>query len=80
MYDGRCKMEVGEIISQKQNEETMKQIMTIILAAMLLAACGNKEKQLQERAARDVVKVKRTEKKKSKQKYSLDDIGGAEDG
>lgn len=51
MYDGRCKMEVGEIISQKQNEETMKQIMTIILAAMLLAACGNKEKQLQERAA-----------------------------
>ena len=38
------------------------------------------EKQLQERAARDVVKVKRTETKKKKQKYSLDDIGGAEDG
>ena len=29
----------------------MKQIVTIILAALLLAACGNKEQQLQERAA-----------------------------
>ncbi len=29
----------------------MKQIMTIILAAMLLAACVNKKQQLQERAA-----------------------------
>ena len=29
----------------------MKQIVTIILAALLFAACGNKEQQLQERAA-----------------------------
>ena len=29
----------------------MKQIVIIILAALLLAACGNKEQQLQERAA-----------------------------
>ena len=29
----------------------MKQTVTIILAALLFAACGNKEQQLQERAA-----------------------------
>lgn len=38
------------------------------------------EQQLAERQKRKVIKVKRTETKKSKQKYSLDDIGGAEDG
>ncbi len=36
------------------------------------------EQQLQERAAREVVKVKRTNEAKKKEKYSLDDIGGEE--
>lgn len=34
------------------------------------------ESQLKERAAREVVTIKRPQKKKVKEKYSLDDIGG----
>ena len=34
------------------------------------------EQQLKERMAREVVVIKRQQKKKVKEKYSLDDIGG----
>ena len=41
---------------------------------------GASEQQLKERAAREVVAIKRQQKKKVKEKYSLDDIGGEDDG